>query len=408
MLEHFPKPYTKAELKMFKIDDSKLSETTDEDASSSEDEPVTEPRDGRRRDSVAKSVSCLPEGAKEGVRLPMIPIKSGSLIMKAEEMNPVVRPAERPTEDGPEEKKVVRRRRRMKAKKLVLNVSMTKYHVVRYVARTLFKMRLSNARYEQDPDDPSQEWDIFWTDGQVQVEKLYRMKPYQRINHFPGMYALARKDHLARNLHRMQKVLPDEYNFFPTTWLLPAEYGDFKKQFTETSKRKKAGRKTFIAKPEASCQGKGIFLTRNLEDFEPQGHYVVQRYLHKPLLIDNLKFDLRVYILLCGVDPLRVYFYKEGLCRLATAEYKPPREKNLDNLFMHLTNYAINKDAPNFIANTGSDKDDCGHKRSLTFAFSYIEKLGHDVEKLKHEIKFTVLKTLAMVQPMLAHTYRSC
>jgi len=115
------------------------------------------------------------------------------------------------------------------------------------------------------------------------------------------------------------------------------------------------------------------------------------------LLIENLKFDLRVYILLSGVDPLRVYFYKEGLCRLATAEYKPPREKNLDNLYMHLTNYAINKDAPNFIANTGSDKDDCGHKRSLTFAFSYIEKLGHDVEKLKHEIKYTVLKTLAMV-----------
>jgi tubulin polyglutamylase TTLL6/13 len=75
---------------------------------------------------------------------------------------------------------------------------------------------------------------------------------------------------------------------------------------------------------------------------------------------------------------------------------------------MHLTNYAINKSAANFIANTGSDQDDCGHKRSLTFAFSYIEKLGHDVEKLKREMKFNILKTLAMVQPMLSHTYRSC
>ena len=75
---------------------------------------------------------------------------------------------------------------------------------------------------------------------------------------------------------------------------------------------------------------------------------------------------------------------------------------------MHLTNYAINKSAANFIPNSGSEKDDCGHKRSMTFAFSYIEKLGHDVEKLKHEIKYTILKTLVMVQPMLAHTYRSC
>jgi len=50
----------------------------------------------------------------------------------------------------------------------------------------------------------------------------------------------------------------------------------------------------------------------------------VQRCLHKAFLIDKLKFDLRIYVLLSGVDPLRIYFYKEGLCRLATQEYKPP------------------------------------------------------------------------------------
>jgi tubulin polyglutamylase TTLL6/13 len=86
---------------------------------------------------------------------------------------------------------------------------------------------------------------------------------------------LSRKDHLARNLNRMQKRFPDgDYHFYPQTWLLPAEYGDFRKQFKAETKNK-PGRKTFISKPEASCQGKGIFLTRSLEDFEPQGHYVV-------------------------------------------------------------------------------------------------------------------------------------
>lgn len=123
----------------------------------------------------------------------------------------------------------------------------------------------------------------------------------------------------------------------------------------------------------------------------------MQRYLHKPLLIDKLKFDLRIYILLCGVDPLRIYFFKEGLCRLATAEYKPPRQNNLDNLYMHLTNYAINKSASNYVMNKGSEQDDLGHKRSLTFAFKYIESLGHDIVKLKHDIKMTIIKTLVMV-----------
>lgn len=235
------------------------------------------------------------------------------------------------------------------------------------------------------------------------------MKPYQRINHFPGMYALARKNHLAMNLTRMQNRFPDDYKFFPQTWLLPAEFGEFKKQFgDQTKKYRKPNRKTFISKPEAAAQGRGIFLTRNLEDFDPYEHYVVQRYLHKPFLIDKLKFDLRIYILLSGVDPLRIFFYKEGLCRLATCEYRSPNQNNLDNLYMHLTNYAINKFSSNFIANEGSEKDDVGHKRSLTFALRYIDQMGHDSKRVLHDIKATIIKTICTVQPMLAHTYRSC
>lgn len=42
------------------------------------------------------------------------------------------------------------------------------------------------------------------------------------------MYALARKNHLGRNLMKMLKQFPDAYDFFPRTWLLPTEYGDFK------------------------------------------------------------------------------------------------------------------------------------------------------------------------------------
>jgi len=105
-----------------------------------------------------------------------------------------------------------------------------------------------------------------------------------------------------------------------------------------------------------------------MEDFNPENPSVVQRYLHKILLIDKLKFDLRIYILLVGVDPMRVYFFKEGLCRLATCEYRAPNPSNLDNLYMHLTNYAINKFSSAYVSNKGSGEDNVGHKRSLTFA----------------------------------------
>ena len=76
---------------------------------------------------------------------------------------------------------------------------------------------------------------------------------------------------------------------------------------------------------------------------------MAQKYLHKPYLIDGLKFDLRIYVLVTGVKPLRCFIYKEGLARFATEAYQSPMGNNLNNLFMHLTNYAINKDAEGFI-----------------------------------------------------------
>jgi len=207
--------------------------------------------------------------------------------------------------------------------------------------------------------DPEGEWDITWTDNAVQPETLARMQEYQRINHFPGMYSLARKNHLGRNLMRMKKAFPENYKFFPPTWLLPSEFNDFKAQFTKNKNR------VYIIKPEASSQGRGIFLTKTWEDIQPGEHYVAQRYMQKPYLIDGLKFDLRIYVLLAGCDPLRIYLYEDGLGRFATEPYVAPNPDNLDDVCMHLTNYAINKDNPNFVFNEDAQADDVGHKRSL-------------------------------------------
>jgi len=32
---------------------------------------------------------------------------------------------------------------------------------------------------------------------------------------------------LGRHLMRMNKLLPDDYNFFPTTYMIPHDYKDF-------------------------------------------------------------------------------------------------------------------------------------------------------------------------------------
>ena len=69
--------------------------------------------------------------------------------------------------------------------------------------------------------DEEEDWDIWFIDGPTIPALLAKMKSYQRTNHFPGMYALARKNLLAKNLIAMQKYFPKDFSFFPRTWLLP-------------------------------------------------------------------------------------------------------------------------------------------------------------------------------------------
>ena len=135
-------------------------------------------------------------------------------------------------------------------------------------------------------------------------------------------------------------------------------------------------------------------------DVSPHDHMVAQKYIRNPLLIDELKFDLRIYVLLFGVNPLRIFLFKDGLVRFATEPYSKPDDNNVDNLFMHLTNYAINKESENFVQNDGGGDgseegdDDGTHKRSLKSLWSTLRIMGYNVKKLKAEIKDIIIKTL--------------
>ena len=47
-------------------------------------------------------------------------------------------------------------------------------------------------------------------------------------------------------------------------------------------------------------------------------------------------------------------------------------------MFMHLTNYAINKNSEDFIFNEEESVDDIGHKRSLSAVLKQLEDEGND------------------------------
>ena len=129
------------------------------------------------------------------------------------------------------------------------------------------------------------------------------------------MLELVRKTGTARNLNKMLKAIGKEYRFFPTTFMLPADYTALK---AEWHNGKKHGNKTFIVKPSKGCQGTGIRLTRCLDEISPNEPNIVQRYLHRPHLLNGYKYDVRLYVLVSSVQPLRIFIFRQG-CALRTS-----------------------------------------------------------------------------------------
>ena len=83
---------------------------------------------------------------------------------------------------------------------------------------------------------------------------------------------------------------------------------------------------------------------------QKKNRVVVQEYIDRPFLIRGLKFDLRIYVLMTSISPLRLYLYEDGLVRFATKEYSYNVE-DIDNKFIHITNFSVNKNNKDFVYN---------------------------------------------------------
>ncbi|CAG5864392.1 unnamed protein product [Menidia menidia] len=289
-----------------------------------------------------------------------------------------------------------KRKVRTKKKKgtITANIAGTKYEIVRIAIN---EMDFIKAR---DDDETA---NLIWNDSAVQHEKIAELRNYQRINHFPGMGEICRKDCLARNMSKMIKCQPQEYSFIPKTWIFPAEYTQFQNYVKELRRKRK--QKTFIVKPANGAMGHGISLIRNCEKLPAQEHFIVQEYLDKPFLMEGYKFDLRIYILVTSCDPLRIFLYNDGLVRMGTEKYHAPSEANLSQLYMHLTNYSVNKHNENFERDETVDK---GSKRSISWFTEFLRTSDYDVAKFWGDISELVVKTLIVAEPHVLHAYRMC
>ena len=64
------------------------------------------------------------------------------------------------------------------SQRLILNVSCSKYFIVRFVAKHIFNFKLSfkpidyNTEFNPKAPEAPEDWDIFWTDSSVQPDRI--------------------------------------------------------------------------------------------------------------------------------------------------------------------------------------------------------------------------------------------
>ncbi|XP_073824894.1 tubulin tyrosine ligase-like 4A isoform X2 [Musca autumnalis] len=215
------------------------------------------------------------------------------------------------------------------------------------------------------------------------------VRPYQKINHLPGSFKIGRKDSCWKNLvKQMSKHGKKEFGFMPKTYIIPNDLKQLRKSWPKYSQKNVK----WIIKPPASARGSGIRVVDRWAQIPKRKSLIVQKYIERPLLINGSKFDLRLYVLVTSIHPLRVYMYHNGLARFASVKYSD-KSDTLSDRCMHLTNYSINKFSSNYAKN--EDVNAChGHKWTIKSLWNYLASRGVHTELLWDALRSLVLRTI--------------
>jgi hypothetical protein len=174
---------------------------------------------------------------------------------------------------------------------------------------------------------------VYWKELSNNLH-LNNINKYQKYNHMLKYKQLSNKKHFYDNYNVLKKKFPKDYNYMPNTY---TSLEEFKKDFKDYKVSKD---NLWLVKPNFSTYGIGIHFLKDVNKVR-RGD-IVTKYVSNPLLINNKKFDFRIYVLVTGHDPLKIYLNEQCFARLATADYDIDIN-NLDNTFKHLTNIHVQR-----------------------------------------------------------------
>jgi hypothetical protein len=239
----------------------------------------------------------------------------------------------------------------------------------------------------------SNDWDVLWTLGsQYHYASMPALKPHQRCNICHGYNGIAGNKVTQWKLYKyMQDTFgKEDFNFLPTSYVLPQQ------RHTLQSVIRAGNEQTwYIAKPERLSRARGIFLFQKERDI-PDKPYLAQEYLHRPFLIENRKFHLRLYLLISSLTPLRVYLHREGFALFSADTYRP---EDMTNMFSHLTNWAVGLQAVNKSSWQPETNDTTHLAWTLSYFLQYMEHTRRtDIFRMKQKISDVLVKSVLSLQ----------
>ncbi|XP_047201906.1 tubulin polyglutamylase TTLL5 isoform X3 [Girardinichthys multiradiatus] len=267
------------------------------------------------------------------------------------------------------------------------------FKIVRTESRLVRRILSSHGFHEVHPN--SNDFNLMWTGSHLKPYILRSLQEFQKVNHFPRSYELTRKDRLYKNIQRMQQTYGfKNFHIIPQTFVLPSESQEFRNCFAKD-------KGPWIIKPVASSRGRGIYLVSNPSQISMDENILVSRYINNPLLIDEFKFDVRLYVVVTSYDPLLIYVYEEGLARFATVKYDQT-STNIKNTFMHLTNYSLNKKSSDYVSCDDPEVEDYGNKWSMSAVLRYLKQEGKDTTLLMRQVEDLIIKAVLSAELQIA------
>ncbi len=264
-------------------------------------------------------------------------------------------------------------------------------------------MEHRNKDWEKVPTTYSEFCDLVWAPLTFNINFQNCDTKHQYVNHIEFNNEISNKMRLYANLlHHCEKKNIDMFSIFPFTICLQVSHRSFSEQlysfeklynhindYTPKGNKKfielfnvnlspkigsvqninipetfNNGKNLWIIKPVNLNRGRYITVEKNLHNIikkleEIQSrkklyddkkkdvkceYLIIQKYLEKPLLYQGRKFDIRLWVLFIAEKSDEVYVFKQGHLKATCTQYNP----DSDDLFVHLTNYSVQKYNANF------------------------------------------------------------